>query len=693
MWRDFVMLAQDSTRPHSACFDPANVGKASVVIDYSTAEGVTQLKRLLRDCDVLITNVRLASLRRAGLHYDQLHAEFPHLIYASLTAWGSHGPDCELPGYDLGAFYVATGLAGMSQVNPEYVNYSTFLTGFGDMTTAAALATGIGAAMAHRQRCGKGQLVSTSLLKMGYWTMSTELVDELNRRGDGKKATSSGTYGKAPDYTKIAVAPPLQDAYKTKDGVTVQLAGQAWPDGSLNQQSKREDVAKKIAQLNKDEIPVPHVEIPTIARLHGSDLPHEGFRHANVFQKTPPGNRAAPIMHRMPVDLSCSSEHGSHRPAPLLGQHSKSILRDGWSPRDEPKAWGREEGVKSFTGMRVWEWADTVNLVAQVAGTQMMHFGATVWQTEKGTPDLLQLRRDKNTLKETITMQSDFSQCDVLITNLPEVDVEELHRRFPHLVIAECTPFGRGGATEPRCSLGPFTSASGACHFHGAGGDGKGGVAERLPPFPRNMGDFICGQHMAMGLSFALYHKLLSGKGQIVSVNLLRSGMAGFTGVSTPLNLTTNVYMKLAPVQVLQEVMMVPTANTFQMKDGWRITLLGADFLRHLGRTIKALGFGKAYYLKVAATVAKTLLHTREKKEVMLAAMRQLNNDFKEAFAQKTWEEWRPIFAEHDIWYAPVNMLPEALSYYQAHEIGIFKNKGEIAFPITMYGYGEEQIQ
>jgi hypothetical protein len=45
------------------------------------------------------------------------------------------------------------------------------------------------------------------------------------------------------------------------------------------------------------------------------------------------------------------------------------------------------------------------------------------------------------------------------------------------------------------------------------------------------------------------------------------------------------------------------------------------------------------------------------------------------------------IFAEHDVWYTPVNMVDDARSYYQAIEIGIFAKENQVAFPITMYGY------
>ncbi len=55
------------------------------------------------------------------------------MIFASLTAWGSSGPDMAKPGYDIGAFWNATGMSVVSQMHQG--NYSYYSTGMGDVTT------------------------------------------------------------------------------------------------------------------------------------------------------------------------------------------------------------------------------------------------------------------------------------------------------------------------------------------------------------------------------------------------------------------------------------------------------------------------------------------------------------------------------------------------------------------------------
>lgn len=49
-------------------------------------------------------------MERLGLRYDDIKEEVPHLVYAQITAWGMVGRDMNLPGYDIGSFWGATGL-------------------------------------------------------------------------------------------------------------------------------------------------------------------------------------------------------------------------------------------------------------------------------------------------------------------------------------------------------------------------------------------------------------------------------------------------------------------------------------------------------------------------------------------------------------------------------------------------------
>ena len=109
-----------------------------MVVDLKRTEGVAKLKKILGDADVFITNVRPSGLKRLGLDYASLRAEFPTLVMAQLTAWGLDGPGSNLAGYDIGAFWTST---GMSQLLHDEGNYSVSPIAAGDWKCGKCSAT------------------------------------------------------------------------------------------------------------------------------------------------------------------------------------------------------------------------------------------------------------------------------------------------------------------------------------------------------------------------------------------------------------------------------------------------------------------------------------------------------------------------------------------------------------------------
>jgi crotonobetainyl-CoA:carnitine CoA-transferase CaiB-like acyl-CoA transferase len=89
-----------------SAFVQLNRGKRSIALDPTRPEGRDVLLRLLDAADIFITNVRLKSLRKAGLDWETLSASgrFPRLIYSHLTAFGRGGAMVNDPGCDFGAW-------------------------------------------------------------------------------------------------------------------------------------------------------------------------------------------------------------------------------------------------------------------------------------------------------------------------------------------------------------------------------------------------------------------------------------------------------------------------------------------------------------------------------------------------------------------------------------------------------------
>lgn len=149
---------------HSLYFDSANRNKSSVAVDFYTDEGRELLRRLALKADVLVENFRPGVLEKMGLDPDELRAENPGLIIASVTGFGPTGPLAATAGLD----QVAQAMSGlMSVTGTDGENMVRFGVPIVDMSAGIFTALGVAAALVERNRTGDGISVSTSLLESG----------------------------------------------------------------------------------------------------------------------------------------------------------------------------------------------------------------------------------------------------------------------------------------------------------------------------------------------------------------------------------------------------------------------------------------------------------------------------------------------------------------------------------------------
>ncbi len=144
--------------------------KRSLTLNLKDPRGKAILLRLVADCDVYVTNQPMPMRRALGLCYDDLKAINPRMVYASLTAYGETGPECDREGFDLVAYWARTGL--MDLVRTGDVEPAQSLPGMGDHPTAVALYAAIVTALLRRERTGAGSEVNTSLFANGLWAAS-----------------------------------------------------------------------------------------------------------------------------------------------------------------------------------------------------------------------------------------------------------------------------------------------------------------------------------------------------------------------------------------------------------------------------------------------------------------------------------------------------------------------------------------
>ena len=159
--------------PINPVFDNDNRSKRSIVADLRTPEGLQIALDLIAEADVFLSNVRPAGLARLGLGPEELMTRFPRLIYTSLTGYGNKGPEADRAAYDIAAFWSRSGIAhSLTQPGSPPPHQRG---GMGDHNAGLAAAAGISAALYSREKTGEGQIVTTSLLREGIFTLSFDL--------------------------------------------------------------------------------------------------------------------------------------------------------------------------------------------------------------------------------------------------------------------------------------------------------------------------------------------------------------------------------------------------------------------------------------------------------------------------------------------------------------------------------------
>lgn len=169
------MLGADM--PNNPVFELDNRGKRSVVLDLGVPADREAVLALIDSADVFLSNIRPSALARLGLDHQTLLARHPRLVYGIITGYGLDGPDADRAAYDIAAFWARSGIAHL--LTPPGANPPFQRGGMGDHSVASSFAGAIAAALFARERSGRGQLVSTSLLRQGVYTVGFDLNMKL----------------------------------------------------------------------------------------------------------------------------------------------------------------------------------------------------------------------------------------------------------------------------------------------------------------------------------------------------------------------------------------------------------------------------------------------------------------------------------------------------------------------------------
>ncbi|ALL79767.1 hypothetical protein AD006_32100 (plasmid) [Pseudonocardia sp. EC080610-09] len=215
----------------STYFGQMNRGKRSVAVNIGIEEGADLVRRLAAGADVVVENMRPGALDRRGLGYADLAMDNPGLIMLSMSMMGQEGPMRGLGGYAP----VMSGLAGVDSI----VGYSSadriglYNPSLGDPNGAAHAMTALLAALARRQRTGRGGWVDVAQISCLMATARAALIEDVHfgaaRVPGGSHAVfwPHGTYRASgeDEWVALSVRTPAE-----RDRLRSILGGPEWLD-------------------------------------------------------------------------------------------------------------------------------------------------------------------------------------------------------------------------------------------------------------------------------------------------------------------------------------------------------------------------------------------------------------------------------------------------------------------------------
>lgn len=185
-----------------------NRSKKGIAVDLKQEAGQAIVHKLVKDCDIFLTNYLQRSLEKLKMDYDTISGIKPDVVYGIVTAYGSKGPDKEMPGYDFAAGWARSGIQYMLTA-PGTIP-PTSRPGIIDRVSSLQIYGGIMAALYNRAKTGRGQRVEFNLYHTGVWMVGADIMDAIMgeplRINDPKKSAN-----------------PFYDTYKTKDERWLQL--------------------------------------------------------------------------------------------------------------------------------------------------------------------------------------------------------------------------------------------------------------------------------------------------------------------------------------------------------------------------------------------------------------------------------------------------------------------------------------
>lgn len=349
---DLLRAMPPQTGGVSAAHAYLNRGKRSLALDLKTPAALGIVKRLLQEYDILVEQFRPGVMARLGLGYDDLRAEFPQLIYCSITGYGQTGPYAERAGHDINYLALAgvSGHSGRQESGPPPLGIQVADVAGGSHHAVMAIL----AAVIERQRTGEGQALDISMTDAAFVLNHMSLASHLAGAPSPEREADLLNGGGFYDY------------YRTKDGryLAVGSLEPQFAQGLCQLVDMPELMTRILSQTEEDralcksrlrDAFAKYTLGEWLQRLEGRDICvepvltlEEACQHPQIqARKLVCENRTpAGVVLLQPASALHFSNHSFNPAAPgsRLGEHTQEVLSSLGYTKEELAAWA-EEGL------------------------------------------------------------------------------------------------------------------------------------------------------------------------------------------------------------------------------------------------------------------------------------------------------------------------------------------------------------
>ena len=323
----------------SAYFMNLNRNKKSIVLNLKHPQAKAIFLSLVEKSDVVIENFRPGTMEKLGVGYETIKARNPDIVYSCISGFGHSGPYRDLPGYDI----IGQAMGGIMSITgwPESPPTRTG-TAIADVLAGLNACVGILAGLMSVRNGGTGQKVDIALVDSVVSAMETiiqiYLVENRIPQRTGNRYEFIYPYDtfKATDgWVIIAVGnnklwevfcnalgrpelledPDFRDNYdRVKAHVKVKQIVENW---------SRQKTVKEIVDFMLSK-KIPCAPIYSVKEVVEDEHIAGARRMIREIERPVAGSMK---VIGSPVNLS-ETPPEVHSPAPMLGQHTESILSE-----------------------------------------------------------------------------------------------------------------------------------------------------------------------------------------------------------------------------------------------------------------------------------------------------------------------------------------------------------------------------